>query len=184
MATTMRTSPARWALAAAVWSAMLLGGCGNVDPSRGYTTASQYPGDVRSVAVPIFRRGAGEYRRDVEIRLTEAVKKRIGLETGYRVTDRSRADTVLLGTLNWARQRPLTYDTREGRPRELQVRFSVNLVWKDLRGPGRIRMERKDFRVSATYVRSRPFREEFFMGSEDALNRLAQRIVEQLAEPL
>ncbi|HET6428979.1 MAG TPA: LPS assembly lipoprotein LptE, partial [Phycisphaerae bacterium] len=146
MATMFRTDRAAWALAGALLAA-LPAGCANVDPSAGYTTASQYPRDVRTVAVPIFVRGAGEFRRDFEIRLTEAVKKRITMDTRYRLTDPSRADTLLLGTLNWIQQRPLSYDTREGRPREYQVRVSVDLLWKDLRGTGRIRVERKDFRV-------------------------------------
>jgi len=182
MARTLRTDRTAWALAAAALAAAMPAGCANVDPSEGYTTASQYPRDVRTVAVPIFHRAAGEYRRDFEIRLTEAVKKRIAQETGYRLADKSHADTILLGTLRWIHQRPLSYNTRMGRPREYQVRLSVDLVWKDLRGEGRIRMERKDFRVAATYLLARPFREDFFMGSEDAANRLAQRIVEQLAD--
>lgn len=181
MARTFRTDRAAWAMAAALVAA-LLAGCANVDPTEGYTTASQYPSDVHTVAVPIFQRSAGEYRRDFEIRLTEAVKKWITQNTNYRLADKSHADTVLLGTLRWIQQRPLSYDTTEGRPREYQVRVSVDLVWKDLRGDGRIRMERKDFRVAATYLPSKPFREDFFMGSEDAANRMAERIVEQLAD--
>lgn len=177
-----RTLVAVWMLAG---TALLAGqvGCANQNPSLGYTTASQYPKDVGSVAVPIFTRAAGEYRRGIEFQLTEAVKKLIATETDYRVVDRARADTVLIGRLNWVRQRPLSFNTATGRPREYQLRLSVDLIWKDLRGAGRTRMERKDFRLAAEFIPDRPFLEDFFMGSEDAANRMAERIVEQLAAP-
>ncbi len=178
----IRIQTAAWVLALATPLA-LMGGCANGDPSEGYTTATQYRTDVRSVSVPIFTRAADEFRRDIEIRLTEAVKKQIALESGYRVVDQARADTVLIGRLNWVKKRPMSINTASGRAREYLVQLSVDLLWKDLRGDGRILMEREDFRVKAEYIPTGPFFEDFFMGSEDAVNRMAQRIVEQLARP-
>jgi len=172
---------AAWLAAAALM--VVQAGCQNIDPSKGYTTASQYRKDVRTIAVPIFHRGAGEFRRDIEIRLTEAIIKYIESETPYKVVDKSRADSILIGTLNSAKIQPLSIDTRTGRPREVQVRLNVDFTWKDLRGAGRIYVQRKNFRVAAEYLPAEPLSEDFFLGSEDALNKLAQRIVEQLAEP-
>ena len=51
------TRTVRCALLAALAAA---GGCANTDPTKGYTTASQFPADVRTVAVPLFRRAAGD----------------------------------------------------------------------------------------------------------------------------
>ena len=162
--------------------AAVAAGC-NADPTRSYTTLSQYPSHFRTVAVPIFRRGAGEFRRDIEIRLTEAVIKRIEAETPYKVVDRSRADTLLTGTLRWARIQPLSFDSRTGTAREIQLRLSVDIAWQELGGAGRTLVDRKDFRVSADYIPPCPFSEDFFVGSEDAINEMAGRIVEQLAKP-
>ena len=164
--------------AAAVWAAgsALLGGCG-------YTTESQFRQDVQTIAVPIFRRGTGEFRRDIEIRLTEAVVKHIEMETPYKVVDKSRADSLLSGTLNWAKVQPLSFDPRTGLAREMQVRLSLDLTWQSLRGPGNVLTQRKDFRVAADYVPQAPLAEGFFQGSEAAIDLAAQRIVEQLARP-
>ncbi len=170
-----------WLAAAALGTGQL--GCQNIDPTKGYTTASQYRSDVRTIAVPIFHRGAGEFRRDIEIRLTEAIIKYIEGETPYKVVEKSRADSILTGTLNSAKIQPLSIDTRTGRPREVQIRLNVDFTWKDLRGAGQIYVQRKNFRVAAEYLPTDPFAEDFFLGSEAALNKLAQRIVEQLAEP-
>jgi len=165
-----------------ILAAALAAGC-NADPTQGYTTASQFRTDVQTVAVPIFRREAGEFRRNIEIRLTEAIIKHIEAQTPYKVVDRSRADTLLEGTLRWARIRPLSFDPRTGMAREVQVRLCVDFIWKDLREPGKVFAERKNFRVAADYIPQCPFSEDFFLGSEDAINKLGQRIVEQLAQP-
>lgn len=157
-------------------AAATLAGCG-------YTTATQYRTDVKTIAVPIFRRASDEFRRDIEIRLTEAVKKRIDAETPYKVVDRSRADTILIGTLRRATLRPLSFDTRTGGMREAEVRLSLDFTWKDLRGEGKVLVEQKDFRVAANFIPPEPFSEDFFLGSEDAINRLSQLIVEELARP-
>ncbi len=166
----------RLALATALLAgACCLGGCG-------YTAQSQYRSDVRTIAVPIWHRSANVYRRDIEIRLTEALVKRIEAETPYKVVDRSRADTVLEGTLLAVRQAVLSFDTRTGEARELQVSITVDFTWKDLRS-GELLVEKRRFPVTAEYIPAGPFNEDFFLGSEDVLNRLAQRIVEQLAAP-
>lgn len=155
--------------------ALGLGGCG-------YTLQSQYRQGIQTVAVPIWRRAAGEYRRDIEIRLTESLVKRIESETPYKVVDRKDADTELTGTLRSVRQHVLSFDPHTGRAREIQARLLVDFTWKDLR-TGKVLVERKKFPVTAEYIPHDPFAEGFFLGSEDALNKLAQRIVEQLAAP-
>jgi len=161
--------------------ALAAGGCTNPDPTQGWTTRSQFRQDVKTVAVPIWRRGTAEYRRDIEIRLTNALRKRIEEQTPYKVVDRARADTVLSGTLVKATQRVLSFDPRTGTAREIQLRLIVDFTWKDLRTGKNLR-EEKNYPVAADYIPTEPFREDFFQGSTDALDKLAQRIVEQLAE--
>jgi len=163
--------------------AATLSGCTNADPTRGYTQASQYRQGIKTVAVPIWRRGAGEFRRDLEIRLTQALVRRIEAETPYKVVDNARnPDTVLTGTLRSVRQQVLSFDPRTGTAREIQVLMTVDFTWTDLR-TGEILVRKKNFRAAAEYIPPAPYSEDFFAGSEDVLNKLARRIVEQLAEP-
>lgn len=173
-----RVAVAACLLGAVAW----LGGCSNTDPTEGYTLRSQYRQNVKTVAVPIWRRAAGEFRRDLEIRLTAALVRRIEAETPYKVVDKKDADTLLEGTLRAVQQRVLSFDPRTGRAREIQARFLVDFTWKDLRS-GDVLVAKKAFPAAAEYIPAAPFGEDFFVVSEDALNKVAQRIVEQLAEP-
>jgi len=162
-----------------------MAGCAS-DPAAGYTTRSLYPEDVRSVAVPIWTRGRDVYRRELEMRLTEAIIKRLELDTPYKVTRRSRADTELRGTIDNFSQRVLAFHPDTGAPQETEITLTVSFTWTDLRS-GKVLVERTGFRQASTYFPPQPsprFRrapeEDPFQGSEDALNKLAQRIVEQL----
>lgn len=161
--------------------ALAAAGCAS-DPAKGYTTESLYPQNVSTVAVPIWSRGASIYRRDIEQDLTEAIVKTIELQTPYKVTSESRADTILTGSLDTVGQRVLTLNPDTGQPRELEVTFTVSFVWRDLR-TGKILLERKDLAVAATYIPESPFNEDFFIGQEDLVNRVAQRVVEALETP-
>jgi hypothetical protein len=158
-----------------------LAGCSG-DPTKGYTMASQFPEEVSTVAVPIWQRGSDEFSRDYEIQLTEAVKKAIPLYTHYRISDKAHADTILTGTLVGFEQTVLSFNPNTGQAREMQIRMTVDFTWKDLR-TGKIRVDKKGFRVVAEYIPSAPFNEIFFQGSQDAINKAAERIVEQLAKP-
>ena len=167
----------------AVTAAVVFTGCGNPDPTKGYTTISQYRPDIKTIAVPIFRRGTYEYRRDIEFRLTEALVKQIEAQTPYKVVSKGNADTELTGTIQSIDQQVLNFDPGTGRAREIQLRVTVDFTWKDLRGEGKVLVNRKNFRVAAEYIPPRPFNEDFFLGSEDAFNKMARRLVEQLAQP-
>ena len=169
-------------LAALTIGASTPGGCANPDPTKGFTTLSQHRPGIRSVAVPIWKRGTHEYRRDIEMRITESLVKHIEGSTPYKVVDEARADTLLTGTLQRVKQNVLNFDPRFGTPREVQIQFICDFTWKDLR-TGQILAQRKDYRVSSTYIPPSPFREDFYLGSEDAVNLLARRIVENLANP-
>ncbi len=177
----MKSTPA---LLAAVSAALLTGavGCTNPDPTTGYTDASQYRPGIRTIAVPIWNRGPHEYRLDIENRITEALIKTIQGGPPYKVVPESRADTLLTGTLNRVEQTVLSFDPRFGTAREIQLRFLVDFTWKYLR-TGQILVSRKNYRVASTYIPPGPYREDFYLGSEDAVNKLAQRIVEHLAQP-
>jgi len=168
----------------AFWCALVALGLGgqvgcNVDPSQGYTLRSQYPTNVRTVSVPIWTRSRHVYRRGIEMRLTEALVKQIENDTPYKVTKKTRADTELKGTIERITQQVLTINPDDSLPREMEITMDVSFRWTDLR-TGKVLKEHKAFRVAGTYVSGDPFNESFFHGSEETINRLARRIVEQL----
>ena len=191
-----------WSIPAILGASLLAaaGGCMNSDPTKGWTTVSPYRPGIKTVAVPVWNRGAGEFRRDLEIRLTEAIKKRIQGEGAYQLAaDREHADTLLTGTLKSVKQHVMSFNPKQGTAREIQVTISVDFIWTDLR-TGQVLVEKKDFHATAGYIPvpwttgsipppdgglagQAPFGEDFFQGSEDALDRLALSIVQQMQQP-
>jgi hypothetical protein len=154
-------------------SALSVTGCGP------YTMEDQYRQGIRTVYVPIWTRGRDVYRRDLEFRLTEAIQKRIGSDTPYRLASKEEADTELDGELVRIHQRVLSKNPDTGRAREMEETFYIDFTWKDLR-TGEILVERRNFNAAATYIPVEPFEEDFFHGSQDVINRLARRIVETM----
>jgi len=154
------------------------GGCSQ-DPTEGYTVRSQYDTGIKTVAVPIWTRGREVFRRELEMRLTEAVIKKVELDTPYKVVDKSRADTELRGSLDLVSQRVLSFNPDTGLPRETEITMAVSFVWTDLRS-GKDIKQVSNLRQSDVYIPPSPLGEDFFQGSEGAINDLAQRVVEQM----
>lgn len=145
-----------------------LGGCG-------YSSKSLYSTAYKTIAVPIF--GNKTFRRDWELRLTEAVDKSIEARTPYKLTPRERADTVLVGEIVDIQESVLTRRFAANLPRETELVVTVNFTWKDAR-TGRVLMQRKDFMRSATEI---PELGERVADAEQlAIERCAQAIVSQL----
>ena len=157
-------------------SLLVLGGCG-------YSFDSLYPTQYKTVCAPMWTRGKDVYRQGIEMRITEAVQKRIEGFTKYRLAPKARADTELTGSLDQVVQRPLSMNPDTNRPREMAVTFVVRFKWVDL-ATGRTIVERSDFRVEGTYYPTDPLGEDFFLGSEDVVNRLAERVVQQMETPM
>ncbi len=112
--------PAAAALAAAVLS--LAGGCAGYR----FGTAGLYRQDVRTVHVPVFE--SLSYRRDLGLRLTEAVIKELHRRTPFRVSDSPHADTVLRGRILSQTKRVLVENPFD-EPRELGVDMVVQVQW-------------------------------------------------------
>lgn len=144
----------------------------------GYQVGGLYHDDVDTVAVDMFTRGRMVYRRELETRATEAIIKRINL-TPYRIAPKNQADTILTGSIDVVSQRVPQYDTDTGRPRFKELVLQVSFQWKDQR-TGRMLAEHSNVIVSGAYVTHEPLNEDFFQGSEDVVNRLAERIVQYM----
>lgn len=164
----------------AAWAATWSGCTG--DGHSSYTTTDQYRPNIRSVAVDVWQRGKMVYRREIEIRATEAIIKRIEQDTPYKVMDKSRADTLLTGSIDLVEQRTLSFNPDSGLPRETEIVMTVSFTWRDLR-TGKPIVDVKKMKVAGSYTRECPITEDFFLGSEGVINRLARQVVEKMEQP-
>ena len=92
-----------------------------------------------------------EFRRELEFQLTEALVKRIEMDTPYRIAPLRTADTLLTGEILEVRQRVFGDDFDTGLPREKGATILMRYRWKDLR-TGRILVERERFPYSVEYI--------------------------------
>jgi hypothetical protein len=154
-------------------------GCGystvGSDPVGGYQWHSLYPEDVKTIAVPIFTNKS--FRRDEEFRLTKALVTQIEAKTAYKVVSREKADTILEGEIKSIDVRRVSDDARTAVPQENLYIVIVDFTWKDQR-TGRIRVQRQNFEQDSTFYPT--LGEGEFVGSQQAAEKLAAGIVEQL----
>ncbi len=172
----MRPARTAFCLSIACLAGGLVGGCG-------YSFDRPYRRDVDSVAVEMFARGGQVYRREIEFRATEAIKKRIAHQTDYVLTDRGRADTLLSGTIDVISQTNLTTEPDQGVPRESEVTLSVSFTWVDRR-TGEELARRKNLIVADTYARLDPLDEGFSTARDRAIDQLSRRVVEAMEVPI
>lgn len=107
----------------AVLGMLCLHGCG-------YIVGSPYGPEVRSVHVPTFTNET--YRRGYELQLTEAVHKKIELNTPFRLVSNPQADTRLVGKIISINKRPANQN-RYDEPRELELSIGIEVSWIDNR---------------------------------------------------
>jgi hypothetical protein len=127
------------------------------------------------VAVPIFQNRT--YYRGYEFNLTKAVVNQLEAQTPYKVAPKERADTILEGEIDGVRVHTVSDKPGVAIPQEQLLEVTVRFTWKDLRN-GRILVERRDFRQSATYYPT--LGEGQFVGEQDNLERLGRAIVQEL----
>jgi len=140
-----------------------------------YSSSRPFPDDVQTIYVDMFH--SRDFRRDLEFGLTEAVQKRIVMDTPYRIADRQTADTVLSGEILGISNRTLGSDARTGLPRETGSTMTLALRWQDMRS-GDILLERERFVVTTTYIP--PAKETFTKGWVRGLDRVAEYVVEAM----
>jgi hypothetical protein len=143
--------------------------------TSGYQWNSLYREDVQTVAVPIFTNK--DFHRGTEFRLTEAVIKQLEAHAPYKVVPRERADTILEGEITNLSMGTISRDFQTNLPRETQLVMTVDFVWKDLRS-GRILCQRRNMQATVVYYQT--LGEGEFVGSQEAIERLAMTIVQEL----
>lgn len=137
----------------------------------GYGTNGHFRTGIESVHVEMF--ASKEFRRDLEFMLTEAVKKRIAIDTPYRLVSKEKADTILKGEVLEERQAAFAPDFRSRLPRDKQLTLAVQVEWKDLRS-GEILLDRPVLQ-SVDYLP--PAGESEKLAQQRVIDKLAMRIV-------
>jgi hypothetical protein len=134
-----------------------LGFCG-CKGLAGYSNESLFPNDIRSVCLKMFDNQT--FRRGVEYELSDALAKRIEVDTPYKiVSDSDRADTVMSGQILSIGEMALSVDREIGTVLEKEVQIDhINV------------------NASASY--SQYQQQDFKYASSLAANNLARKIVE------
>jgi len=154
-------------VAASVSAALTAAGCG-------YSREGLYPANVSTVAVDGFTNHC--FYQGVEIALTEALIKEIELRTPYKVTARSRADSVITGEILQIRQEPRSRRRTGGLVQDVEYRIVVSFEWKDIRS-GKIIRQRVGMMVSAGFLPANEVGETLIRGQNQAVQRVSGRIV-------
>lgn len=151
----------------------------------GYTLGSPHQAAIRSVHVPTFT--SDSYRRGVEFQLTEAVQKEIQNRTPFRLAKEPYADTRLTGHIIEVRKKKLG-ETGFDDPRELQLQYSVEVTWEDLRtgqilSQQRIPIAPDVVRLLSTADFAPEVGQSLATGTNDAVIRMARQIVDMMETP-
>jgi hypothetical protein len=158
---------------------LLIAGCGySTDRTAVIRTKNSNNDRIRTVAVDIFE--SKEFRRGLELQLAEALTKRLEAETPFKIAKKGQADTLLTGEVREVRQSTIGRDFKTTDPRETTQTLLVSFQWKDLR-TGEVLVNRPNFVQTVDYIK--PLGEDFYHASERAMDRLAERMIEQLESP-
>jgi hypothetical protein len=150
--------------------ALCFGLCG----CAGYSNESLYPDDVSSVCLQMFDNQS--FRRGVEFELSDALAKRIEVDTPYKiVSDSDRADSVISGQIVSIGELALSTDPEIGTILEKEVEVQAVVNWKNLK-TGQLMMDHISVSASASY--STYQQQDFKYASNLAANKLARKIVE------
>jgi len=156
---------------ALVLLALALCGCAELS---GYSNESLFPQDVDSICLEMFDNQT--FRRGTEYELSDALSKRIEVETPYKiVSSRDRADTVISGQIVSIAEFALSTERETGRVLEKEVELQALVNWKNLM-TGELLIDNQSVSASASY--SEYQQQDFKYASSLAANNLARKIVE------
>jgi hypothetical protein len=155
---------------------LLLAGCGySTDREKVIRTTNSKNERIHTIALDVF--ASREFRRGLELQLTEALAKRLEAETPFKLAKKDRADTIMTGEIREVRQSTIGRDFRTVQPRETTDSVVVSFQWKDLR-TGEVLLDRPNYVQTVDYVRF--LGEDFYHASGRAMDRLSERIIEEM----
>jgi hypothetical protein len=140
----------------------------------GYSTERPFRDDIQTIHVEMLH--SKEFRRELEFKLTEALVKRIEMDTPYRIAPRERADSVLSGEIIEVQQNIFGTDFDTDLPREKGATIVMNWRWKNLRTGELQDVPRQLYTTS--YIP--PVGEEFDTAMVRGLDGIAEQVVEAM----
>jgi len=167
----------RYAVAVAcVSAACFLFGCAS---QWGYSDESLFPSQIKTVYVEMFENKS--FWRGIEYELTDALAKRIELQTPYKiVSSRDRADSVIKGQIISVNQSILSIEREMGTALEKEVEVRAVVNWEYLR-TGELLLDNRAVTAAGSY--SALQEQSFKYASRLAANKLAESIVELMERP-
>jgi Lipopolysaccharide-assembly len=170
-----RSVPRRSSSAAALLciGALCAGLCG-CSGIAGYSNEPLFPKDVHTVCLKMFDNQS--FRRGVEYDLSDALAKRIEVDTPYKIVSSSNlADTTISGQITDIGELALSTDRDTGSVLEKEVELRAVVTWKNLK-TGELLIDRQPVSASASYSEFQ--QQDFKYASALAANNLARKIVE------
>ena len=164
----------RWVMALAAIA--LLGSCSS-DPRAGYSSASLFDEEIRTIGVRVFDNTTFEH--GLEVLLTDAIVKEIHRTTPWRVVTDDLAQTTLSGTITNVRLRRISRSRPSGLVQELAYEVAADYDWKDNR-TGRVMVARRNFRSSDAFAPTLNVNERIDIGAQGAVEEMARDIVASL----
>lgn len=150
-----------------VLATLLLSGCG-------YKQGSLMPPGIRTISVPMAENET--FRRNLEIRLTDATVQEIMSRTELKIAEASVADSELLLTIIDIDQNTTVEDPTD-RINEQRVFVTVRLIWRDLR-TGEIIREVEGLQTSDSFVV--PLGQNLDLAVRRAFDKMAEAIVNEM----
>ncbi len=144
----------------------------------GYSNRPLYTTQVETIYVEMFKNRS--FWRDVEYDLTDALAKRIEIDTPYKiVSSPDRADSQISGQILYIGQSLLTIERERGTALEKEVQIQAVVNWKNLKS-GKLLIDNRRVSAAAGYT---PLQNQSFnYAARLAANNLAERIVELMEE--
>tara|TARA_B100000029_G_C17300391_1_gene860417 strand:- start:184 stop:729 length:546 start_codon:yes stop_codon:yes gene_type:complete len=168
-----------------VWPAVLLCGVVAACAGCGYLVGPMHREQIRTISVPVFV--CQDDRRDLGLRLTEAVHKEIQRRLPYRIVKQAGADSKLSGRV-LAAYKDVIGETRNDDPRTLQMQLAVEVTWTDTRTDEVLaRQVVAENSPPVTLISDARFVPEtgqsMATASQEVIERMARRIVDLLEAP-
>ncbi len=140
----------------------------------GYSNQSLFPQDINTVYLEMFDNQT--FRRGAEYELSDALSKRIEVDTPYKVvSSRDRADTIMSGQIVSIGETALSTERETGLVLEKEVELTALINWKNLK-TGDLLIDNHSLSASASY--SEYQQQDIKYASNLAANNLARKIVE------
>ena len=154
----------------------VLAGCA-ADPTKGWSTASVWSDDIRTVSVGVFANATPN--SGFEFEFADALIKEIEARTPYKVTAPGRADTIVTGRIQRVEHTQLSKSRVTGLSEEVTVSVTIDLSWTDLR-TGETLLELESFTANSLFVPSNPTQEPIELGEFGVAQRLAHDVVTEM----